>query len=225
MEFYALDVIGEISIGRDLGMLAAGVDHDYIVQGTRDANMIASKVGLAPKPIRDAIKILNRRFPALKLFGYGAAPTQAVIREIGKRQQGASFSDREDFMTKTLKLAKEGKLDPPEIMHPVGMNVGAGVDTTGISLTATIYYLMKNPASLTRLREELAEAERQAQISEPIKFSEAQKLPYFNAVLKEALRMHPAVGTILPRVVPEGGLTVAGHFLPPGVSLPSLRLS
>jgi len=38
-----------------------------------------------------------------------------------------------------------------------------------------------------------------------------------DAVIREAMRMHPGVGMPLERRVPEGGLHVAGHYIPPGV--------
>jgi cytochrome P450 len=34
--------------------------------------------------------------------------------------------------------------------------------------------------------------------------------------MKEAMRMHPAVGQLLERVVPEGGAALSGHWLPQG---------
>ena len=48
-------------------------------------------------------------------------------------------------------------------------------------------------------------------------FSEAQSLPYFQAVVKESLRMHPAVGLLLERFVPSGGVQIGDVFLPEGV--------
>jgi cytochrome P450 len=35
-------------------------------------------------------------------------------------------------------------------------------------------------------------------------------------VIKEALRLHPAVALMLERIVPEGGCTVAGQYIPAG---------
>lgn len=53
-----------------------------------------------------------------------------------------------------------------------------------------------------------------------------QPLKYLNAVALEAMRIYPPLPFALPRVVPPGGDTVEGHFLPEGVSignpLPSL---
>jgi hypothetical protein len=41
-------------------------------------------------------------------------------------------------------------------------------------------------------------------------------MPYLQACIKEALRLHPAVGMPLERVVPEGGMSVAGNWFQPG---------
>jgi hypothetical protein len=41
---------------------------------------------------------------------------------------------------------------------------------------------------------------------------------YINHVqLKEAYRFHPGVCHNLPRVVPKGGITIAGRYFPAGV--------
>jgi cytochrome P450 len=42
-------------------------------------------------------------------------------------------------------------------------------------------------------------------------------MPYLQACIYEALRMHPAVGMSLPRVVPPDGFEIEGVFLPGGV--------
>lgn len=47
-------------------------------------------------------------------------------------------------------------------------------------------------------------------------WSQAQGLPYFQACLKEAMRMRPAVGLNITRVVPPEGAELAGEFFPGG---------
>ena len=88
-------------------------------------------------------------------------------------------------------------------------NVTAGGETTGISLSATVYFLCRNPEKLRKLRSEL-------QITGVEK---ARDCLYLQAVIKESLRLFPPIGVNLPRVVPEGGLTLASHFFPEGVRL------
>lgn len=45
----------------------------------------------------------------------------------------------------------------------------------------------------------------------------AAPLNYLKAIAQEAMRIYPPLPFALPRVVPEGGSTVDGHFLPGGV--------
>jgi cytochrome P450 len=42
------------------------------------------------------------------------------------------------------------------------------------------------------------------------------KIPLIRAVCLEALRIYPSLPLGLPRVVPEGGETVDGHYIPEG---------
>jgi cytochrome P450 len=63
---------------------------------------------------------------------------------------------------------------------------------------------------------EIHELERDDKLSEPVSFAESNKMLYLQACMKEAMRMHPAVGQLLERVVPEGGATLSGHWLPQG---------
>ena len=91
-------------------------------------------------------------------------------------------------------------------------NVLAGSDTTAILLRATVYFLLRHPPSLHRLR-----AERDAASpSVPVSWAEARDLPFLDAVIKEAGRLHPAKGLPLERVVPEGGAVICGEFLREG---------
>ncbi len=44
-------------------------------------------------------------------------------------------------------------------------------------------------------------------------------MPYLQAVMKEALRMHAATGLPLWRVVPPGGVVLCDHFFPEGTTI------
>lgn len=93
-------------------------------------------------------------------------------------------------------------------------NIRAGSDTTAITLSGIFYHLLKNPASFQRLRKEIDDAAATGKISDPIAFKETQELSYLQAVIKEGLRLHPAVGLPLARVVPQAGATIAGRSIP-----------
>ena len=92
----------------------------------------------------------------------------------------------------------------------------AGSDTTAISLRAMFYYLCKNPQTYKKLVDEILKFDARGELSEYITYGEAQQMPYFQACVREALRMHPAVGQLLERIVPVEGATISGHYLPGG---------
>lgn len=55
-----------------------------------------------------------------------------------------------------------------------------------------------------------------------ITFERLANLQYLNATINEGLRLCPPVPIMLPRLVPEGGDTVCGMWMPGGVSIPLL---
>jgi hypothetical protein len=54
---------------------------------------------------------------------------------------------------------------------------------------------------------------------EDIVFANILELEYPEAVLNETMRVYPPVPGDMPRIAPEGGAMVAGHFIPGGVSI------
>lgn len=92
----------------------------------------------------------------------------------------------------------------------------AGSDTTAISLRSMFYYLLKNQDCLRKLVTEIDNMNDNGELSDPITFAESSRLKYLQACMHEAMRMHPAVGQLLERLVPEGGASVAGVWLPGG---------
>jgi len=116
--------------------------------------------------------------------------------------------DRPDFMT-----------DQRVLTMAVSMAF-AGSETTAISLAAVFYYLLRNPTCYQKLMQELDEAVEEGRIADSpartVTWAESQKLPYLDACIKEAFRMHPAAGLPLERVTPAQGIEIDGHFIPGG---------
>lgn len=167
------------------------------------------------------------------LFRYGN-PLPPMIKWIAKLEESRQKSrEKEDDSTRVAedfatKLAKLREKDPAAYEAGRGdqaklANVGAGSDTTSVSLTGILYYLFKTPKALAKLRAEILDGITRGEVDEPITFDQAQKLPYLQAVIKEGMRMHPATGLPMWRVVPKGGVTIAGTFFPENVSGVFLR--
>lgn len=76
------------------------------------------------------------------------------------------------------------------------------------------YYLMQNRDIMNRLQTEIRNTFTRY---EEINAASTTSLLYLRAVAQEAMRVFPPLPFALPRVVPAGGSTVDGHYLPGGV--------
>lgn len=57
------------------------------------------------------------------------------------------------------------------------------------------------------------------ELSDIVQYKEAQSLPYFQACLKETMRLQPAVAFNITRNVSEGGATIDGVWLGAGTKV------
>ncbi|TGJ83733.1 hypothetical protein E0Z10_g5027 [Xylaria hypoxylon] len=93
----------------------------------------------------------------------------------------------------------------------------AGTHTTSYTMSMGTYYLLRQPEKLERLKQELETVPRNE--SGLLEYKQVRDLPYLKAVIKESLRLSSPVPGTIPRVVPKGGITWAGHYLPEGASV------
>ena len=155
----------------------------------------------------------------------GEVKGPAVLGDYAEKQVSAfkkqppPTTGPESFMTKFLRLQQErpNYITDRSVLIAASGNIAAGSDTTSISLSAILYHLCKNPRVMQKLRAELDTHIQSGSVSEPITFNQAQNLPYLQAVIKEGLRIHPATGFTMPRIVPKGGKFLAGQWFPEGV--------
>lgn len=77
-------------------------------------------------------------------------------------------------------------------------------------------WLLRTPEAYARLTGEIRTAFPTAA---DMTFTDLQNLQYMNACIDEGLRIFPPLPTGLTRTVPENGDTVAGEFLPGGVTV------
>jgi hypothetical protein len=90
---------------------------------------------------------------------------------------------------------------------------GAGHGTVTTTLSGLVYNLAHNPTTLARLHKDLEDAG----VGRDTSYTEiVNRVPYMLACLKEAMRLHPAIGFHLQRVVPASGFSFSGHYLPGG---------
>jgi cytochrome P450 len=104
------------------------------------------------------------------------------------------------------------------IMGYLLVNLLAGADTTAITIRAVFDYVLRNPDVYRKLVQEIRGAGYDMDKSVP--YGVARQLPYLEGVVREALRLFPAVGMPLERYVPAEGLTLPnGQYVPGGAAI------
>lgn len=217
LQCYAFDVIGEITFGNRFGFLDMGEDNDGVFNAIDTKNAYATLMGIFPW-------LHAWAFPYLPKTGGHPYVLKYTTKQIADHQQNVhdpKYIGREgppEIVEKLIRAHQENptKTTRLDIFTMCQTNIGAGSDTTAISLSSVFYHLMTRPESYRRLQKEIDDAAEDGRISDPITFQQAQQLPYLQAVIKEALRIHPATGLVMPRIVPPEGATIAGHFIPGG---------
>ncbi|CAI0413629.1 unnamed protein product [Linum tenue] len=144
---------------------------------------------------------------------------EEVIKKRGEMErEGKESSGVPDFLEFLLKLVKEegGDAKTPLTMTHVkallmDMIVG-GTDTSANSIEFAMAEVINNPRVLERAQQELDEVVGRENIVEE---SHIHKLPYLNCVMKESLRLHPALPLLVPHC-PSEDTVVAGYSIPKG---------
>ena len=145
-----------------------------------------------------------------------------ILKARGSDPSTTNPNGRDDLLSMFLKA----KADSPSFFHDghvltmANSMAFAGSETTGITLAAIFYFLLKNRRCYEKLMEELDNAIRNGAIPNRktglVSWTEAQRLPYLDGVIKEAFRLHPAPGLPLERIVPKGGAVICGETIAGG---------
>ncbi|KAK3942558.1 cytochrome P450 monooxygenase [Diplogelasinospora grovesii] len=220
LQWFAFDVMGEITFSKRLGFLDEATDVEGIM-GPIWKVFRYSSVG--QMPWLDKLWVKNpyiRRFLPEKNSPVVSFAMARARERTSDTDKSASDYNSKDFMSRFLEARAKDPANIPEwfVTAWTTSNMLAGSDTTAIMLRAIIYFLLKHPASLQKLLEELAQARRENRLSDIVTWKESRSLPYLDACVKEAGRLHPAIGLTLERVVPQGsdGVEICGQHFAPG---------
>jgi cytochrome P450 len=223
---YTFDVIGTLFYGKDDGF-------GFIKDNTDYNGWMNLLLQMAP-PV-SSLAYLPWGFTGLYMMSQMLwSDTRKAMLGFYKVQYDAEKSTNERIAERAAGKAKNkkdvlnGLLDVVETRGPelnfkasdvaveLWTTIWAGSDTTAFTLTSLFYMLMKNPDKLDKLLNELESAFSSGALSEPVRYNDAIKLPYLRACVTEAMRIHPALGSMLPRYVPKGGAMIAGKWFAGG---------
>ncbi|KAF8393876.1 hypothetical protein HHK36_020074 [Tetracentron sinense] len=136
-----------------------------------------------------------------------------------KRLCGSIDEGERDFIHVMLSILEDGHLSGYDADTVLKANclslILGGNDTTVVSLTWTISLLLKNRQVLKKAQDELdIHVGRHRQVDE----SDVKNLVYLHAIVKETLRLYPALPISAPHEAMED-CTVAGFHVPAGTRL------
>lgn len=119
---------------------------------------------------------------------------------------------RKSLFTRLYNATADGLTDA-EIRDEALSFIIAGSDTTATTLTYLVWAVCRHPHVKHALLEEV--------LSLPAGFTDrdTRQLAYLGQVINETLRLYAAAPNALPRIVPPEGRTLAGYFIPEGLTV------
>ena len=212
LNFTTFDIFGDLGFGESFDCLQHSRYHPWIA--------------LLFNSVKAATFVISARFyPLIDFLLLKCIPDSIMKKQrdhyqqiVDKVQRRLNWEvERPDLMSYVIKHNdnKEKRMTIEEIQITFMVLTTAGSETTATMLNGTLNYLTAHLDKLALLVKEVRD--NFAKENE-ITLDALQKLPYLNAVINEGLRLCPPIPIMLPRLVPEGGDTVCGMWMPKGVS-------
>ncbi|KAK6538472.1 hypothetical protein TWF694_010055 [Orbilia ellipsospora] len=223
LQYYAFDVIGEMTFSKKFGFLEKGEDVGGIIHTLHSLSRIQI---LGQIPWVD--RIFVKQYHKYKSRPSTSPVVQFTMAQMQQRLKTVRYDDKEflsehgrrDFLSRFLaaRQAFPDIVDDFRVLAYTNTNIVAGSDSTAITLRAVFYHLLRNPITMQRLVEEIDVAAKSGRISTLVTWPQSQTLEYLDAVMKEAMRVHAAIGLPLERVNTRP-ISLYGYEFPTGTTI------
>ncbi|XP_016450352.1 cytochrome P450 76A2-like [Nicotiana tabacum] len=122
-----------------------------------------------------------------------------VKERMKEREDGGE--KKKDFLDVLLDFEGSGKDEPAKLTeHQINIFILemflAGSETTSSSIEWTLTELLRHPEAMAKVKAEISEVVGK---NKKLEESDIDNLPYMQAVIKEALRLHPPLPFLVPR--------------------------
>ena len=139
------------------------------------------------------VSVFTMHIRSLCSFGGQDFAKQIVNLKSGKINTSAETASHGTIFSELLQgdlpLSQKSDL---RLQDEAQLIIGAGLATTGWTLSVATFYLLSNPSVLARLQKELKEVIPTKDESDPtagLEWTELEKLPYLTGCIKEAVRL------------------------------------
>ncbi|KAK4144487.1 Pisatin demethylase [Dichotomopilus funicola] len=231
LHYFAFDVLGEVGFSRTFGFLREGRDVDGAIRAIDQSQTYNGLVGQIPE-----LDYLLRRNPLWRLVPWlsnkNALITRMAREELVRRQPFGKDSDggllrtgdgRRDLMASLIlgHLKDPQKFGEGDVFAVAHGAIFAGSDSTASTMQSFFWHIFSSPQIYQALTHEIQTAVTTGTIPATgnLTWTQSQGLPYLQACLKEAMRLRPAVGLNMTRLVPPEGAELDGEFFPGGTSV------
>jgi cytochrome P450 len=212
MQLFAMDVLNRNAFGESPGFLKTGEDIDDMQATVEKRFEYYNRWAAIP----EIEYLLHKNFLVIQMGTAINNLARLARHHFQKRKEEGGEKPHQDLLQKYL----DGQARFPDSIsdtHVVGLvvsSIAAGADSTAMTLTAILFYLLKYPIVLAALEQEIQAFKGDGLLSPNPRWEEVKNLPYLDAVIKETMRFFPVNASGLDRVVPHGGCSLAGAFLP-----------
>lgn len=207
--YTTFDIFGDIGFGESFNCLQHSRYHPWIALLFNSVKAAGFVISARFYPLIDflLVKCIPKSLIKMREDHY-----QQIVDKVQRRLNWEV--ERPDLMSHVIKHNDDKGMTIDEIQVTFMVLTTAGSETTATALSGTLNYLTAHPDKLALLRKEVRESFSK---EDEITLDALRNLPYLNAVISEGLRLCPPIPTMLPRLVPEGGDTVCGMWMPGGV--------
>ncbi|OLN85878.1 Pisatin demethylase 19 [Colletotrichum chlorophyti] len=211
-QYLTLDVISDLAFGEPFGFIETDSDvHEYIQTTEKSAPFFMMSTVFPWVMKIFATPLLKPLLPS-ETDSLGFGKVMGVAKEVAAERYGPNKKVQKDMLGSFVAHG----LTQDEAEAEILVQIMAGSDTTATGIRATILHVITNPRVYNRLMAEIAAATATRPV---ITDAEARNLPYFQAVIKEGLRIFPPVGGLMPKETPAAGDTWEGKFIPGGTRI------
>ncbi|KAF5622331.1 benzoate 4-monooxygenase cytochrome P450 [Fusarium sp. NRRL 52700] len=225
-KFFSYDAMGQMTFSRAYGCVEHGDDSIGIISDVKNTMLAIGP--MTQIPWLDWLLHKNWLLNSIKPEPVSCL-LMYVLKRIAERKNNptelhntvdAGPDLNSDFLGYFIQAQeKESNKVPPRFLSTWTLaNILGGSDSTASMIRSVVCFLLENPEVLKNVRGELRDKQRDITgLSLPVpRWSELQNLPLLDACITESLRLDPPFATSLERIVPSGGITVCGQFLPGG---------
>ncbi|KAK9816727.1 hypothetical protein WJX72_004273 [[Myrmecia] bisecta] len=224
----AMDVIGRLDFDQEMDAGRVGFDQDMgatagLMGGPASYNIDVTQAGMVEVARRfmDPLRRLKTWRKDVR-EGKAALARYHTIMEVLLRKIRASPPDPNTIAGHLLSIKDPdtGKpLADDRLLPEIGTLFLAGFETTGHTAAWILYLVSQHPDEEAKIVAELQQLGLLATSKDPapreVVYGDLAQLTYLNAVIKEGLRIYPAVGTGAMRLNPKQDVLLGGGLLLP----------